>query len=63
LTTITAKTVAIAGSDAKEAVRQRGSDDQRIELMQKIQKHQFKIGTLGGRPAPMPELWSAVLAA
>ena len=34
-----------------------------IELVQKIQKHQFKIGTLGGRSAPMPELWNAVLAA
>ena len=34
-----------------------------IELMQKIQKHQFKIGKLGGRSATMPELWNAVLAA
>jgi len=30
---------------------------------QKIQKHQFKISTLGGRSATMPELWNAVLAA
>jgi transposase-like protein len=34
-----------------------------IELMQKIQKHQFKTGALGGRSATMPELWNAVLAA
>ena len=34
-----------------------------IELMQKIQKHQFKTGKLGGRSATMPELWNAVLAA
>jgi transposase-like protein len=34
-----------------------------IELVQKIQKHQFKISTLGSRSAPMPELWKAVLAA
>jgi transposase-like protein len=34
-----------------------------IELVQKIQKHQFKISRLGGRSAPMPELWNAVLAA
>jgi hypothetical protein len=27
-----------------------------IELMQKIQKHQFKTGTLGGRSATMPEV-------
>ncbi|HTF71762.1 MAG TPA: hypothetical protein VK638_54755 [Edaphobacter sp.] len=27
----------------------------RIELVQKIHKHQFKIGTLGGRSATMPE--------
>jgi hypothetical protein len=34
-----------------------------IELVQKIQKHQSKISTWGGRSAPMPELWIAVLAA
>jgi transposase-like protein len=34
-----------------------------IKLVQKIQKHQFKISTLGGRSATMPELWNAVLAA
>jgi transposase-like protein len=34
-----------------------------IELVQKIQKHQFKVSTLGGRSATMPELWNAVLAA
>ena len=34
-----------------------------IELVQKIQKHQFKTGKLGGRSATMPELWNAVLAA
>jgi len=34
-----------------------------IELVQQIQKHPFKIGTLGRRSAPMPELWNAVLAA
>jgi transposase-like protein len=27
-----------------------------IELVQKIQKHQFKISTLGGHSATMPEL-------
>jgi hypothetical protein len=34
-----------------------------IELVQKIQKHQFKISTLGGRSATMPGLWNTVLAA
>jgi transposase-like protein len=34
-----------------------------IELVQKIQKHQFKTGKLGGCSATMPELWNAVLAA
>ena len=34
-----------------------------IELVQKIQKHQFKSGKLGGRSATVPELWNAVLAA
>src|SRR6266851_5552807 len=34
-----------------------------IELVQKIQKHQFKTGQLGRRSATMPELWNAVLAA
>ena len=34
-----------------------------IELVQKIQKHQFKTGKLGRRSATMPELWNAVLAA
>jgi transposase-like protein len=34
-----------------------------VELVQKIQKQQFKTGTLGGRSATMPELWNAVLAA
>ena len=34
-----------------------------IELVQKIQKQQFKTDTLGGRSATMPELWHAVLAA
>ena len=34
-----------------------------IELVQKIQKHQFKTGKLGCRSATMPELWNAVLAA
>jgi transposase-like protein len=34
-----------------------------IELVQKIQKRQFKIGKLGGRSATIPELWNAVLAA
>jgi hypothetical protein len=27
-----------------------------IELVQKIKKHQFKTGTLGGRSATMPEV-------
>ena len=34
-----------------------------IELVQKIQKQQFKTGRLGGRSATMLELWNAVLAA
>ncbi len=34
-----------------------------IELVQKIQKQQFKTGKLGGRFATMPELRNAVLAA
>jgi transposase-like protein len=34
-----------------------------IELVQKIQKHHFKTGKLGGRSTTMPELWNAVLAA
>jgi len=34
-----------------------------IELVQKIQNHQFKTGQLGRRSATMPELWNAVLAA
>jgi transposase-like protein len=33
-----------------------------IELVQKIQKDQFKTGKLGD-PATVPELWNAVLAA
>jgi transposase-like protein len=34
-----------------------------IELAEKIKKNQFKIGKLGGRPARMPEIWQAALAA
>jgi transposase-like protein len=34
-----------------------------IGLVRKIQKQQFKTGTLGGRSATMQELWNAVLAA
>jgi transposase-like protein len=34
-----------------------------IELVQKIQKRQFKTGTLGGRSDTMQELWNAVPAA
>jgi hypothetical protein len=34
-----------------------------IELLLKIQKHQFKTGKLGHRSATIPELWNAVLAA
>jgi transposase-like protein len=34
-----------------------------IELVQKIPKHQFKTGKLGGRSATLPKLWNAVLAA
>ena len=34
-----------------------------IELVQKIQKHPFKTGKLGGSAATMPELSNAVLAA
>ncbi len=34
-----------------------------IELAEKIKKRQFKIGSLGGSKATMPELWHAALAA
>jgi len=34
-----------------------------IELAEKIQKRQFKLGTLGGRTATMPEIWHAAFAA
>jgi transposase-like protein len=34
-----------------------------IELAEKIKKRQFKIGSLGGSKATMPELWQAALAA
>jgi hypothetical protein len=34
-----------------------------IELVEKIQKRQFKTGTLGGRSDTMRELWNAVPAA
>jgi hypothetical protein len=34
-----------------------------IELAERIKKHQFKIGKLGGRTARMPEIWQAALAA
>jgi transposase-like protein len=34
-----------------------------IELAEKIKKQQFKIGSLGGSKATMPELWQAALAA
>jgi len=34
-----------------------------IELAEKIKKAQFKIGKLAGRPATMPAIWAAVLAA
>ena len=34
-----------------------------IELVQKIQKNQFKTGKLGGHSATTPDLWNAVLAA
>jgi transposase-like protein len=34
-----------------------------IELAGKIRKHQFKIGTLPGRPVGAPDIWAAVLAA
>jgi transposase-like protein len=34
-----------------------------IGLVQKIKKHPFKTGTLCGRSATMPEVWTAVLAA
>ncbi len=34
-----------------------------IELVQKIQKKQFKTGEGGGPSASMPELWRAVLTA
>ena len=33
-----------------------------IELAEKIKKRQFKIGSLGGSKATMPELWQAALA-
>ena len=34
-----------------------------IELAEKVKKGQFKLGTLGGRTATMPEIWHAALAA
>jgi len=34
-----------------------------IELAEKIKKGQFKIGTLGGPTATMPEIWRAALVA
>ena len=34
-----------------------------IELAEKIQKDQFKIGKLPGRPEAAPAIWAAVLAA
>jgi len=34
-----------------------------IELAEKIKKQQFKIASLGGSKATMPELWQAALAA
>jgi hypothetical protein len=34
-----------------------------IELAEKINKGQFKIGKLGGSTATMPEIWQAALAA
>jgi len=32
-------------------------DQTGIELAEKIKKGQFKVGTLGGRTARMPEIW------
>ena len=34
-----------------------------IELVEKIRKQQFKIGSLPGRPVSTPDIWAAVLAA
>ena len=34
-----------------------------IELAAKIRKHPFKIETLPGRPASVPAIWAAVIAA
>ena len=34
-----------------------------IELAEKIKKGQFKVGTLGGRTASMPEIWQSALVA
>jgi transposase-like protein len=34
-----------------------------IELVEKIRKQQFKTGSLPGRPATVPDIWAAVLAA
>ena len=34
-----------------------------VELAEKIKKGQFKLGTLGGRTATLPEIWQAALAA
>jgi transposase-like protein len=34
-----------------------------IELAAKIRKHQFKVGKLPGRPANIPAIWLAVIAA
>jgi hypothetical protein len=34
-----------------------------IELAAKIRKHQSKVGKLPGRPANIPAIWLAVIAA
>jgi transposase-like protein len=34
-----------------------------IEVAEKIRKHQFKTGNLPARPATVPDIWAAILAA
>ena len=46
-----------------QAIRQRGVNDFRDRMAEKIKKGPYKTGKLGGRKATMSELWNAALAA
>ena len=52
-----------ASHRAVRELKLEGRLPKRVRVRSSIQKHQFKIRTLGGRSATMPELWNAVLAA